>query len=1041
MRIALLLLLVLWPARAADSNPSLPERDAALLKEVKAPAGFRANIFAAPPQVNYPVFVSAAPDGTLYVSSDKNGSLDRAPHRGSIVRLRDLDGDGRADESKLFVPDVDSPRGLVWDRDRLYLMHPPHLSVFIDHDGDGIADEEKILVKNIAFTFKDRPADHTSNGIELGIDDWLYLAIGDFGFMEAEGADGRKLQFRGGGVLRVRSDGTGLEVFSRGTRNILEVAVSPLLDAFARDNTNDGGGWDTRLHHFTGLEHHGYPSFFKNFSDEIIRPLADYGGGSGCGSLFLDEPGFPPGYNNALYTADWGREWIYRHQLTPAGATLTVNQSEFIHATRVTDIDVDASSRLYISSWKGATFTYVGENVGYILRVSPEGYQAEPVPDFQRASETELIAIFQSPSHRRRLAAQRELLHRGLARNSIALLEQLAANPDKPLPSRVAAIFALKQGLGQRATATLVRLTADTSIRPFALRALTDRLDQLENVPAEPILNALHDSSPRVRREAVFSLARLGKVAHAPALAPLLADSDPVIAHTAVRALSSLGAVEACLAIFDNPQSSTAQWIGALRALQYLHEPAAVDGLITRFQKEPQPDRREKLFTALCRLYFKEGTWKGNSWGTRPDTSGPYYQPEKWTASSEIRPVLKKALLEANGAETGSFLGELNRHKIEIEETLEPILAKAERDPSLRPAIIGQLERSSQIPAQGIPLLSATATADSTSPELRSHAIAALLKVGNDEAVRTTLLGLAQATAREKRSAENDPAVDAFLSFPNLGKHFELLKKEAATLDGTTSVWAEAGLLALSARNQLQPELRLAVAREIDAAWNNPARRTQMLRAIALGHFRSWRDKVLTALSDSTPEVAEAARATAAELRLKNTAGESAAPLIGTLPVETVIASASREHGDPRLGGQLFQRQGCIACHTTRADQPQRGPFLGNIATLYKRPALAEAILLPNKTIAQGFATHHFELKDGTAYDGFVTQEAADKVTIRNVAAQEIEIPVKDIAQRVKLESSMMPEGLAANLTLKEFASLLDYLEALSETSDKSAKH
>ena len=222
------------------------EREQEMLKDVTVPESFEAKLFAAPPAVNYPTFVASAPNGDVYVSVDKNGSLDRAPQRGAIMKLRDLDGDGRADQSQYFVPDVDSPRGLVWDRDRLYVLHPPHLSAFIDRNNDGIAEEQQILVKNIAFGFKDRPADHTSNGVTMGIDGWLYLAIGDFGFMEAEGIDGRTLQFRGGGVVRVRPDGTELEVYSRGTRNILEVAVDPLLNAFTRDNTNDGGGWDIR---------------------------------------------------------------------------------------------------------------------------------------------------------------------------------------------------------------------------------------------------------------------------------------------------------------------------------------------------------------------------------------------------------------------------------------------------------------------------------------------------------------------------------------------------------------------------------------------------------------------------------------------------------------------------------------------------------------------------------------------------------------------------------------------------------------------------
>jgi putative heme-binding domain-containing protein len=115
------------------------------------------------------------------------------------------------------------------------------------------------------------------------------------------------------------------------------------------------------------------------------------------------------------------------------------------------------------------------------------------------------------------------------------------------------------------------------------------------------------------------------------------------------------------------------------------------------------------------------------------------------------------------------------------------------------------------------------------------------------------------------------------------------------------------------------------------------------------------------------------------------------------------------------------------------AGEALRGPFLGNIATIYKRDELARAILVPNNTIAQGFGTHHFELKDGTEVDGFVVQEAADKVTVRNVAAQELQFKTDEIAARSKLKKSLMPEGLVANLTLKDFASLLDYLQSLSK--------
>ena len=88
--------------------------------------------------------------------------------------------------------------------------------------------------------------------------------------------------------------------------------------------------------------------------------------------------------------------------------------------------------------------------------------------------------------------------------------------------------------------------------------------------------------------------------------------------------------------------------------------------------------------------------------------------------------------------------------------------------------------------------------------------------------------------------------------------------------------------------------------------------------------------------------------------------------------------------------------------------------------------------MYPNKTLAQGFVANHFELKDGSEVDGFVVREAADAVTLRTIAAVEQVVQVSQIVRREKQERSLMPEGLVSGLTLVEFASLLDYLEALS---------
>ena len=75
---------------------------------------------------------------------------------------------------------------------------------------------------------------------------------------------------------------------------------------------------------------------------------------------------------------------------------------------------MDAQSRIYAASWKGATFNWNGMDVGYIVRFSPKDFKPTPLPDFAKAGDAELVKLLESPSHRTRLEAQRTLLRRGI---------------------------------------------------------------------------------------------------------------------------------------------------------------------------------------------------------------------------------------------------------------------------------------------------------------------------------------------------------------------------------------------------------------------------------------------------------------------------------------------------------------------------------------------------------------------------------------------------------------------------------------------------
>jgi|GEM_PF-102756 len=1045
--------LVTGAPMAKKPDPGQLPRDGDLRSELKVPAGFSATIFARPPLVNYPVFVSAAPDGTLYVASDGNGSGGRDKHRGRIVRLRDTDGDGRADESVNFVPDVDSPRGVVWDHDRVYVLHPPTISMFRDADGDGVAEEHRVLVENLGFGLDNRSADHTSNGLELGIDGWLYAALGDFGCLNAKGADGTTITLRGGGVVRVRPDGSGLEIFSRGTRNILEAAVSPLLDLFARDNTNDGDGWDVRFHHFTGLDDHGYPRLYKHFRDECVAPVADYGGGSGTGAAWIDEPGIPAEWNDMPFTCDWGRNWVYGHRLTPAGGTFTTDQREFFGAPRVNDLDVDASAAIAVTSWRGAGFVWNGPDVGYVARLIPDGHEPAALPDFDTLEGPELVGILAGASHRRRLEASRAILRRGLFVASRPALEALAADGSQRLSSRVAAIFTLAQGLGPDDAAVLVTLASDPSVAAWAIRGLADHVSLASRAARAAAARAvvaqgLASQDARTRREAARAAARLELKSDAAAIVPLLDDPDPIVAHTAQQTLRSLGAADACFAALDDPAASSARRAGALRVLGTLHESSVVDGLIARLRAVDARDRerRRGLLTALCRQHFIESeAWTGGFWGTRPDTRGPVHQPEEWSESKKITAALEDALAAADADDTVFLAGEFARHRLRSAPASDRLIALAESDPAVVDTLVRLFGSDAPPPAGAVPLLIRAAADASRSAAIRGEAAMALARGDSAEGMAATIDTIAalwDVPPPDRIMIEK--ARHVLWWSRHLGKHVGFLSERAERMDGRGALVADGGLCQVAGRLPVDSESRAKAADLLRTGLASGEKRArQIMEAMRLTGDKTLAGELLRFLDAATADpndtsavvLAKDADATLRHLKLDATTlrGQSQAvrvPLKG-LAHDQVIQQIGALKGDVSLGEQLFTRQGCVKCHAVAAGEPLKGPSLSNAASIYKRPDLAWAILDPNKSIAQGFATNIFTLDDGRSLTGFVVVEAADHVVIRDATGAEHDIPTASIEERTTSPVSVMPPGLVDDLTAAEFAALVDYVVSL----------
>lgn len=968
------------------------------------PEGYEISTWAEPFDIEYPTALTAAADGTVYLSCDRNGSLGKDSDVGRVVACKDTNGDGKADSFVDFIPKIDSPRGGHFVKDTLYLIHPPFLSAFRDTTGDGVADEQKVLLENIGFGLRHpRGSDHTTNGCRMGIDGWIYIAVGDFGMEATKGTDGRVVTLHGGGVARVRPDGTELEVYSYNTRNICDIAISPQLDLFTRDNTNDGKGWNIRVHHLTNGSEHGYPRLYKNFTEEAVAPILDAGGGSGTGALYLAEPG----HAEMLLTCDWTTGKIYHDELTPDGASFRLKESVFLNLERAVDIDVDGESNLYLCDWRGGRFRYAGEGVkvGFVQKLTKKGFKAEKFPDLKQMRDEELVKQLGHASAVRRLEAQRELLTRGAESIQPALLNyirQTKTNAD----TRMAIIATLAQLNNQpQFFSSWKSLQVDFPLE--TLRSFNDGNLQIEN--AESLAEKQLDvGSPNAQLQAVIALGKLGPKASSkiPKILQLTASTrDMRIRHHAIRALVQIGDTDMLLNSVDLPEVRL--------ALQQLHDPAVTSPLIAQLATAQS---KIPLIGVLSRLYHIEGEWDLKFWwGTRPDDRGPYFFPTVWSETPAIKQALENAYPKLSTAEQKQALALFSKNRIPLTD-----LDLGEQDP-FSFALISPDPTEDQLK-----VLAATARDPKREWEVRLDAHQACMRSTLPNALREQARNLGTWLTELGETPEVNREVSDFVNQLSLQLRMKDLRKIAKEEDAQTSrvVWKTMLTIGQS------PLVKKNIAEKyMNLAKKNP-REVGFFLALAdfkLGGFGQQIENAINSDNDTLIAAAERAQKIIAEAK------EKSGKLIAQIPPVEAANLAMTQKGDVARGKEIYTRQGCIACHAVDQKAVQKGPYLGSSGSKFTRDYLIESILDPNAVVAQGFQTEMITMNDGAVHMGFITREEDGQIDIRNIAGILTTIEESSVKKRDAQKTSMMPPGLAAGLTASQFVDLIEYLASMKE--------
>jgi putative heme-binding domain-containing protein len=1004
------LLLGAAPSRAADTVPA----DLVLTR------------FSGPELTPCVATLCVSAQGEVYAGVDLNGSLGKGPGKGRIVKLIDRDHDGVADSHTIFAT-IDNARGLLAVGPHVYVLHTAHgpdgkatgmnLAVLADADRDGIADgPAKILVEGIcvAKAINDRGTDHSTNGIRMGIDGWIYIAVGDFGFHHATGTDGAKVTLQGGGVARVRPDGTELELFATGTRNDYDVAIDPFLNLFSRGNTNDGGGWNIRFLHLIQSADYGYPRLFKNFSTEILPALEDLGGGSGVGAFFLSEPTWPAKYNDQPLMADWGRKAIYLHRLTPDGPTFTQKVEEFAQISQITDLDVDPSGQMFVSAWDGAGFK--GDpGKGYVSRLTPKGWTHRAFPALATTKLADLVTLLASASATTRFYAQQEILARPAesAAAKTAVLA-LAKSTTPTLAVRVAALMTYAQL--ESSPAAILALAVDEPLREFALRAATDRLPRLKNtrLPLEPFTNTLRTGTPRQRAAAAIALGRLGNPAAATALL-----AEP----------------------FIKPDEAGD---GDFTQKDTLKGPRTSN--VTLSTKPGNELRRHLVSTnnaaTPARLALSDATF------TLADRSR--------VALSTLKPTAGRATVEAapatapDAADAEAAAAKAGRKNKRPPSGPTVIIEGAAYVTYTVPPGAVQFEARARTPASsgpevsveffvssGPPLKNATAsfaprhaTPNSAIvvPHLTAHALTrlravdvALAAIGtkNEDLALWTLSYLHEPAVVDGLLAKLTPDMAPALRAKLLTTLARLYQQETP-FDGTTW-WSTRpdtrGPYYKPMTWSASPRIAAALAAETARA--TPAQRDFLARL---------NDSHRLGLAQLGTRLAAAPTEKAPTIDLAKIASQQGA--VATTALEDIILAVEKLKPNHARGAALYSQQGCVACHALQPGGAVLGPFMGQIGSIMNPAQIATAILRPSDTISQGFQTVLLTMKDGSARTGFATETTADKIVLRDMAGAVSTVLTADVKEEKHLPGSMMPEGLANALSLDEFAALVHFLAA-----------
>ena len=997
------------------------------------PDGFEVELVGGPPLVERPISAAFDDQGRLYVT-DSSGSnekpdkqLEEKPHR--VVRLEDTKGNGHFDKATVFADKMMFPEGCLWFDGSVYVSAPPSIWKLTDTNDDGVADlrEEWHQGKTLTGCANDL------HGPFLGPDGWLYWCKGAFAKQTYERPGQKPFVSRAAHIFRARPDHSSLEpVLTGGMDNPVGVAFTAegervLCGTFFQQPAE--GKRD-------GLIHAIYGGVYGKINDvtddhkktgDLMPIMTHLGPAAPCSVIRYESRVFGGEYQDNLFVCCFNLHKVTRHVLEPDGATFKTKDSDFLAMDNPdfhpTDVIEDAD--------------------GSLLVIDTGGWYKICCPTSQLPKPDVLGAIYRI----RRAGAPKVEDPRGL-----------------------------KQAWRTMTAKELVKLLGDE--RPAVRKRAMCELSKIGAKAVAVVAEVLRESdSIEGRRNAVWTLTRIGTPAAREAVWAALDDKSESVRHVALESVSlscDRAAPQRLATILQNsgPQLQRV----AAEALGRIGDHQVVPALLTTAAQRRDRVLEHSLTYALIEIADPLGTAAGLSASSpfekraalvaldQMDNGG--LQPEGVAlllASPDAMLRQTASWVAAHHPDWGGALSGFLRERLS-----SGILTEAEREEMKQQ--LAQFARDGSIQELMAALLKEPATpAGIREVVLRAMALAGLKEtpvnwagaVGscleqNDQQLLRSAVATARVLSQVKTNAPNfdealrriggneghpaDLRLEALAALPNglLSVEPELLRFLCTNLDSTRPVSARGAAASVLARAKLTDQQLLALADTLKTV--SPLDTSKLLGAFEHSTNEAVGLKLMGALKESKglaslhPDLLRALM-----VKYPLTVQLKGGELLSLLKVDTAKQAAhidellgALKNGDVRHGQAVFNnpKAACASCHAIGYLGGQVGPDLTSIGQVRTERDLLEAIVYPSASFVRSYESIIVRTKADEEYSGVLTRDAPEEVVLATGPGAPVRIARADIAEMRPGTVSIMPAGLDEQLTRQELADLLAFLKA-----------